>query len=146
MAVKIKQSRDLQVLFGLHLKTFPQDEWEDPEDTTYWIAYQSGAASGGPAGELTPVGFCSVKDVGDKTLYLTRVGVLPEARGQGLQRHLMKAARRWAKRRGYTTMITYTLVTNYPSITNMIRDGWNLYDPTFPWVGSEVFYYRYDLQ
>lgn len=59
----------------------------------------------------------------------TRVGVLPEARGHGLQRRLLRARERYAKSNGYKGCLTYTANWNTPSLLNILQSGYTIYDP-----------------
>lgn len=66
--------------------------------------------------------------------YLSRAGVLPEFRGFGLQRILIKARLRWAARRGFRWAITDTVATNTGSANNLIRCGFKLWNPPDDWL------------
>ena len=55
--------------------------------------------------------------------HFTRAGVVPEARGQGLQKLLIKARLAWCKRRGIKTVKTYTSSDNTASIASLKACG-----------------------
>lgn len=79
----------------------------------------------------------------DRCLYLTRAGVLPEARGRGLQRRLIRARVAHARRLGLTGAYTYTLNWNEKSANNLIACGFRLWWPARPWAAkSAVYWYR----
>lgn len=76
--------------------------------------------------------------------YLSRVGVLEPYRGQGLQRRLITVRERKAKSLGKTVSITDTTF-NVPSANSLIRSGYLLYKPDFPWAFPETLYWRKTL-
>jgi GNAT superfamily N-acetyltransferase len=55
--------------------------------------------------------------------------VLASARGQGLQRKLIKLREHWAKKNGFTRLIAVTDYSNIYSANNFIRNGWLLCKP-----------------
>lgn len=55
--------------------------------------------------------------------HFTRAGVMPDARGQGLQKLLIKARLAWCKRRGIKTVKTYTSFDNTASIASLKACG-----------------------
>ncbi len=56
-----------------------------------------------------------------KAAYLTRAGVLPCARGLGLQRRLITVRERYARTQGCVRAYTYTHLENFPSMANLIK-------------------------
>lgn len=132
--LSIRRTDDTDLVRELHAETFPADPWEDDLDIEHWLVTL----------DDEPVGFCSAILIGDDAniLYLTRAGVLPAARGAGLQQKMIKARLTWAKRQGAEIAITYTVPDNWPSITNLIRAGFRFYDPEYAWAGRKMFYFR----
>lgn len=59
------------------------------------------------------------------TAHFTRAGVMPEARGQGLQKVLIKARLTWCKRAGVRTVKTYTSIDNHASIASLKACGFS---------------------
>lgn len=65
------------------------------------------------------------------TAYETEAGILSlrgcqvarKYRGRGLQRRLLRARLRWARRHGMRTVRTYVAVDNAPSLVNVLRAG-----------------------
>lgn len=55
--------------------------------------------------------------------HFTRAGVMPEARGQGLQKVLIKARLAWCKRQGIKVVKTYTSHDNTASIASLKACG-----------------------
>ncbi len=95
----------------------------------------------------SPCAFAGAKTIdGGGSIYLARAGVLPYARGQGLQRRLIQVRLRWGRSIGATSAITYTLANNLASTNNLIRCGFVRYDPENPWVTTDgVEFWRREL-
>jgi GNAT superfamily N-acetyltransferase len=53
----------------------------------------------------------------------TRCGVMPDARGQGLQKVLIQARLVWCKRRGIKVVKTYTSTDNHASAASLVACG-----------------------
>jgi GNAT superfamily N-acetyltransferase len=81
---------------------------------------------------------------GCDTAYLSRAGVLPAWRGQGLQRRLIALRERLARRQGFVWMISDT-TDNVPSSNNLIKAGYKLIEPSAPWANSESLYWSKKL-
>lgn len=77
-------------------------------------------------------------------LYLERVGVLPQHRGRGLQRRLMRAVEKRCKRMNWRGIISDT-TDNIPSANNFIVSGYKLFQPTRPWSFATALYWRKDF-
>lgn len=81
--------------------------------------------------------------------FFSRSGVLPECRGAGLQKRLIRARLAYLRRvcPEVTHVITYTMVTNAPSSNSLISCGFKLWRPATGdfWIGPEVNYWRRDL-
>lgn len=65
--------------------------------------------------------------------FLSRAGVLPGARGHGLQKRLVRARERNARGFGVSRMVTYTSLDNVQSSNNLIKSGYRLYVPPYEW-------------
>lgn len=123
-------------LTALHQLSFIDDaptlkphEWEDGY---WWMAYHEGVAvafAGIVQSILAP-------DIG----YFKRVGVLPNHRGHGLQRRLMRAFEAKSKRIGWRTIVTDT-TDNNPSANNIITCGYKLFTPSIPWAFPNSLYW-----
>jgi GNAT superfamily N-acetyltransferase len=109
----------------------------DFEEGYWWMAYDAGRE---------PVAFCGMRqsqqysDVG----YLSRAGVLPEHRGQGLQVRLLRVREQQAKRNGWCLVRTDTTL-NPPSANSLINAGYKTFTPTQPWAFPESIYWRKEL-
>ena len=71
----------------------------------------------------------------EKYLYLHRTGVLPVARGLGLQKRMIHLVLRHAKKEGYPEVVSYTAHDNIYSANNFIRTGFTLWEPA-TWGGE----------
>jgi GNAT superfamily N-acetyltransferase len=78
----------------------------------WWAVWSGGEA----------VGFAGAKPDG-KDAQLTRAGLLPSARGAGLQRRLIQARLKWARERGARNALTYTSALNVASMRQLVREG-----------------------
>jgi GNAT superfamily N-acetyltransferase len=74
--------------------------------------------------------------------YLARAGVLPEARGLGLQRRMIRLRERAAKAKGWNLLFSDTSKENVASSNNMIRCGYKLWRPSDPWSFDDALYWR----
>lgn len=72
--------------------------------------------------------------------FLSRVGVLAEYRGLGLQRKFIRVRERQAVKDGYLRVVSYTSYDNVASANNLIRCGYKLYIPKFYWGVRNALY------
>ena len=101
---------------------FPSPCKSFDNDPTYhwWVAYSDGK----------PIGYAGLY-IQTKGLeaHFERCGVLPMARGNGVQRRLIKARLSWCRRSGIKVVQTYTsgpgnkCGVNYPSVANLKACG-----------------------
>lgn len=116
------------MILDLDAQVFPGEEPPDiGPHTAWWVAYTDKGRPVAYAGAMywAP----------DRAVYLHRAGVLPDTRGRGLQRRLIRARERWGKGRGATCAYTYTAHHNTASANNLIACGYRLWIPT-TWGGS----------
>lgn len=73
--------------------------------------------------------------------YLCRAGVMPTARGHGLQKRLLRVRERYAKRIGWHGLLTDT-TDNVYSANNLAKAGYGMYEPTSPWGMAHTLYWR----
>lgn len=125
-------------LHALIAQCFEASDWQSnrlpkPKTGYCWIAYD---------GE-TPCAFAllqpSVRWV--DTGYLGMAGVLPKWRGHGLQKKLIRARIRYARQRGWHTVISDTINTNAPSMRSLIACGFRPYNPKVEWADKESSVY-----
>jgi GNAT superfamily N-acetyltransferase len=136
--VKKAISRCKRVLTAIHTLTFPADDvprWK--AEGVAWVAYDGD--------EDDAVAFLYAEPTLDGSWYFSRVGVLPAARGKGLQREFMRRLEGWAKREGITTLVSTTYL-NPASANNFVREQWMTYLPAFPWGAADTIYWRKDLR
>jgi GNAT superfamily N-acetyltransferase len=122
------------LLRELHSIVMPSDTQPDWGRGVWWLAHDD-------AGE--PVGFAGMQRSsrwGD-TWYLCRAGVVRKARGNGLQRRLIRVRSNAASKAGANWLITETL-NNPPSANSLIAEGFRMYLPTEPWATDESQYWR----
>lgn len=128
---KVPVSRCKRVMGAIHTLTFPADElprWRS--DGAAWVAYDGEDA----------VGFLYAEPQLDGSWYFSRVGVMPQARGKGLQRVLMQRLEGWAKRQGIKTLVS-TTYQNPASANNFVREQWLTYLPATPWGALDTIYW-----
>ncbi|CCD84434.1 conserved protein of unknown function [Bradyrhizobium sp. ORS 285] len=73
--------------------------------------------------------------------YLSRVGVLRECCGHGLQRRMMRAIEQRARRSDLCCIVSDT-TSNIISANNFIRCGYVLFEPAQPWAWGNSLYWR----
>ena len=125
-----------ETLVELQRACLPHDALYFPEEGVWWIAYH----------RRTPVGFACLapsQQIPDG-VYLGRCGVVPLARGGGIQRRLVRARLAWAKRQGYRWAVSDT-TDNEPSANNLISCGFKLYTPPIPYSFSRALYWKKKL-
>lgn len=110
-----------------------------PDDARYPLAGASWWLATGPDG--TASGFAGAKlwEL-DGYVYLARAGVLPGARGQGLQKRFIRARVRWARKQGALGCYTYT-IANPASTNSLISCGFRAFEPSYRWGGNNATYW-----
>lgn len=128
---KVQVWTSLEVLRALHTLTFPADEQPSwVASGLAWITYDQGE----------PVAFLYAEPQSDRSWYFSRVGVMPAARGQGLQRKLMRLMQRALKDK----VLFSTTYQNPASANNFVREQWMTYLPVDPWGCPDTIYWRKD--
>lgn len=131
---RLRRTDDVEAVMALHTLCLPGDDWD--EGTQHWILWDA---------LWSPVGFCSARLLtGQPGVFLSRAGVLPAARGCGLQRRMIQTRLRWAREVDATFAITYTTYTNFASTMNLLKCGFKFYLPSYKWAG-DVNYFIKDL-
>lgn len=125
------------IIRGLDLLTFGSEStYEGPEvGNVYWILWHEGEAAG----------YCSIRPLRESsydphhasTAFLSRAVVLPHARGQGLQRRMIRARVKWAVEEGYERVVTTLDWDNIPSLRNLVKEGFVPYVPFYDWTESD---------
>ena len=132
---KLENNRvSLALIEWLEAQCFPVDEAvEDKEDIVWWMVTDD---------TERPVAYAGLKGN-----YLCTCGVLPSARGKGLQKKLIRARVRQAKKHGVPLVITYTVHDNPASMNSLITCGFKTYEPDYAWAGRKnVVYFFKDLK
>lgn len=129
--VKIRQTEDMELIQEMDGICFPGEDLPYLETATWWVASEDGH-------EIAYAG--GVQDT-DGYFFLNRAGVLPEARGRGLQRRLIRVRCQYAHRHSMRSCYTYTVAHNPASSNNLIRCGFILWRPADPWAGDEALYW-----
>jgi hypothetical protein len=130
-----KLTADFLLLDSFDRKCFPDDEPHDFTKDRSWIIYED---------EGNLLGFCSLTPLNRFTVFLSRAGVLQE--GQGVQRPAIHYRTLWAKRNGYSKVISYAAKDNFKSVANFVKAGFEFYDPQYAWAGRSFFYFMKELK
>ena len=128
---------DAPVIAGLQSAVLPAGECWREADVAGLIAESSGlvrVAAGRAYGEVMPIGFALARQTGDEAELLS-LGVLVEARGQGLGRRLVDAVAEAAAARGAARLVLEVAVDNAAALRLYDRAG-------FTRIGRRAAYYR----
>ena len=136
VAVNGKSPATAALIQHLQLVCLPIDKPIKSDKGLWWIAYQGELAVAFAA--MSPSS--SWRDTG----YLSRSGVLPSHRGNGLQKRLVRVRERKARALGWKWLITDTRC-NPPSSNSLIAMGFRLFEPTRPWGHTDALYWRKSL-
>lgn len=121
----------------LHQQTFGGTaDMVDPCVGWWWLVFDG----------AVPVAFAGMvkSEWGSCRGYLVRVGVLKSHRGAGLQSKLISTRERKARKLGFTSLVSDT-TDNVPSANNLIRKGFELYEPVIRYGMSNTDYWKKDL-
>jgi predicted acetyltransferase len=121
----------------LHRKCLPYDKTFDFAHGYWWIATKDGVDCGFAGLIYSPWW----SDCG----YLIRCGVVPDHRGQGLQKKLIRVRIRQAKALGLKWLITSTY-DNPASANSLISCGFKMFNPSKPWMAKNTSYWRLKLE
>ncbi len=120
-------------LCQLQKACLPHDEPRNSPGDMAWIVYL----------DRIPAAFCMVSPCsrpGD--WYLSRAGVMPFARGQGLQRRMIRVRERYARSRGGDWLVSDTHFKNWASMNNLSACGYSTFRPDHEWALPESVYWR----
>lgn len=106
-------------------------------DGCWWMATRDG----NPVGYAGIMQAASTPDGG----YLARAGVMPAARGEGLQKRLIRLRLRYAKAQGWRTVVTDTC-DNPASANSLIACGARMFNPDSPWGLPRSLYWRFTIR
>lgn len=140
---KVRELDDVAVaeLDDLDARCFPFDDlYPKKEPRLYWWVVTEH-----PTRKV--VGFCGSRYMpADRYVFLCRAGVLPEARGKGLQRRMIRTRVAHAKSIDAVGCYSYTSYDNYASANNLIRCGFLLFEPNYAWGGNGAYYLYRDVR
>jgi GNAT superfamily N-acetyltransferase len=137
--IRLAQDYDLEDVLAIESECFPSDSWRvaDAWDRwTWWVFEQNNDVKAFAAASIIE---------GSATMFLALVGVTAHARGQGLQRRLIRVREAWGVRQCCTHAITYTAPGNVASSNNLIKCGYTLYTPQADWGVPFALYWRRQL-
>ena len=129
---------DTQIaLTRLQKQCLPHDDLTLTTSGYWWLVYSE---------EGIPVAFAGLvrssrwSDCG----YLCRAGVVPNCRGQGIQKRLIQVRVRQARALKWNWLVTDTY-ENPASANSLIAKGFKMFDPTKPWGADKTLYWRLKL-
>lgn len=133
----IRRCEDFDLLSEIEKIVFDSTVDRMKPDSLWWLARYDGE----------PAGICSL------TLHpehdcceLSLCGVVPEFRGYGLQRRLIRVRERYGRQHGFERAVSYTRPWNFASANNLIRCGFELYEPEYKWGYKDCLYFRKRLR
>ena len=132
MTIIIKQlpAEELYIVEGLDTLCFgetqDQASREEYDRATWWVAWD----------EDTPIAYTGVYVHDGHYMSLERSGVLPQYRGQGLQKKLIQTRLRYAKRHKIVTVYTYVSSANHASVNSLFSQGLKSFSPEWPHAGE----------
>ncbi len=135
--ITVRKTKNVTLIKKLNERIFPRDPLDLRHNNVYWILRIN---------EM-PVGFAVLHPLTNEpeTVFYSRAGLLPKARGRGLHRRLIDVRNRYCKKNLYKQAITYTMDDNVASANNLISCGFKFYDPANRWADSlhkkEVIYF-----
>lgn len=103
------------------------------ENSAYWAAFDGD--------KIVGYGGYTLSRYWADCVYFNDAGVLREYRGKGLQKRLIRARLRAAKKAGFWAAYTYTAPSNPASSQNLIRCGFRPYWPKNPYAGEGWCYW-----
>jgi GNAT superfamily N-acetyltransferase len=136
---RVDTQRELEQVFALDQLIFgladgAMHDKGEMDGAYWWLCWQ----------DNTPVGYCGLQ-IKYGLAFHERSGLLPLARGKGLQRRFLSVRERFAKKEGCSVVATYVSRFNSPSINNLFRAGYKSYEPQWPWAGEDfqaVYVYK----
>jgi GNAT superfamily N-acetyltransferase len=128
--VIIRRSNDMEAIRAMDRLCLPGCGFY--EGDFWWIVYD----------EKRPVGYAGMAYSHQWTdvMYLCRAGIIPEYRGRGLQKRLIRVRVNLARKMGMVAVVTETR-RNPASANNLISCGFKMYEPRNPWSFSDACYW-----
>jgi len=138
MKYSIKRSYNLPVILKLHDKCFGDEDFYMHRNNVYWLCKEVETKK--------PVAFGICTNIGDGLIFLSRVGVLPRARGNRLHRRLIKVREKYAVDNDFETVMTYVDVKNTRSFISLIKLGYEIYTPEYPYGTKNSIYFKKEIK
>jgi GNAT superfamily N-acetyltransferase len=134
--VQVDLVRHLHNLEWLHLHCFPSDTFPDWSAGTWWISFE----------DKKPIAFIGVEPVKSwkEAVYISRVGVVQEHRGKGLQKFLMNKVVQASS--GFFDYVISTTLENPASANSFIGCGFKTYLPAVPWGFAGTIYWTKEIK
>lgn len=130
--IVIRRTEDLHTVLELDKQCLEGAAWYTYADAL-WLAYHGDRpvayAAMAPSLQWSNVG------------YLCRAGVIPEYRGLGIQKRLIRVRVNYAKKLNYVAVVTDT-TSNPASANSLISCGFRMYEPMLPWAFKNTCYWR----
>lgn len=127
MVFKIRRVRcpkNSETLSELDKKIFPDCSGFAEPRSAWWLVYNEDGKA---------IGFAGVSILHAERAFLCRCGLLPEARGYGLQKRLIRLRESYCRKRDIKTIVTYVSRDNVRSANNLIKEGYLIYMPKAEW-------------
>ena len=127
--------KHLDQLEWIHRHCFPSDEIPDWSVGTWWIMWE----------DKKPIAFIGLEPVKSwkEAVYISRVGVISEKRGKGLQVFLMDKVVKASV--GFFDHVISSTYENPASANSFIRCGFKTYAPAVPWGAAGTIYWIKDI-
>jgi len=137
------QPSSVETIHRMHRECFPDREvwWPGPDGTAWFIVFDG----------AEPAAFCALSPgplpaTGAHTCWMSRAGVLPRWRGDGLQSRMIAHRETVALAHGWTTVVTNVNRDNPHSMNNFIDAGYRPFWPAQPWDDERATYWRKVLE
>lgn len=137
---KATTDRHKEQIMALDLLCFSYDDGamgdiSELEGSEWWIAWDE---------NKEPVGYCGVVIYEDFAVH-KRCGVLPRARGNKLQKKMLRLRENFARKQGCESISTYVSIQNCISANNLFKTGYLSYNPEWRWGGEGFLYVQKTL-
>ncbi len=117
--IRIARTEELEEILKMDFRLFGVSLGSMVDTSTWWLAEAE------LLGHWEPVGYAAAELTNNDTYaFLNRAGVMPVARGQGLQKRLIKVREKWARAHGATHAWTYVYYSNLASMRSLISCGY----------------------
>ena len=128
----------ITLLCYLQKKILPSDDIFMPKTGYWWFVINDQGKTVGFAGMVRSIRWTD-------TGYLCRAGILDDYTGNGLQKRLIRARIKQARKLGWNWIITDT-TNNPPSANSLINAGFKIYKPGCPWSTRTAIYWKYKVK